>query len=251
MCTLQIIYIGGSNPVIRNFILPSTVKLVWPTFWISKYYMDIFHINLLHEIVLFKKQTWTKKRPGFTLNKSCSIDNFCKLRFHRISSFILPKDFGPPFSPALFPHLLSPPGSSGSSCSCSRRSEKRFWQRRSVEASDPVITFLTFPRTRWCQKIGNQKCSYLCLSISYSLSHSLTYTYNLQFSVNIPIHIIPSIVSHYFKKLFSPKCPNQGLPTSVTRFGEISPLWPNVTSLWRFFDGFRVFGKICDQGPIL
>ena len=168
--------------------------------------MDIFHINLLHEIVLFKKQTWTKKRPGFTLNKSCSIDNFCKLRFHRISSFILPKDFGPPFSPALFPHLLSPPGSSGSSCSCSRRSEKRFWQRRSVEASDPVITFLTFPRTRWCQKIGNQKCSYLCLSISYSLSLSLSHllthtTYNslltFQYTLfRLLCHIISKNYSH-------------------------------------------------------
>ena len=32
--------------------------------------------------------------------------------------------------------------------------------------------------------------------------------------------------------------------SSVTRFGEISPLWQNCTSLWQFFEGFLIFGKI-------
>jgi len=31
---------------------------------------------------------------------------------------------------------------------------------------------------------------------------------------------------------------------SVTRFGEISPLWPNIISLGQFFDGLKVFAKI-------
>ena len=58
------------------------------------------------------------------------------------------------------------------------------------------------------------------------------------------IFVYIKMLFRVFKMIYTTKCASKrSATTSVTRFGEISPLWQNLKSLWQFFGGLYCIGR--------